>query len=158
VTTFTPTQIGLPAKKWIDELQMAFNGQGIGAWHDWTPAVTQGAGISFLWLGKPHRYYQLFGLTIIHLNLMLTTVGTAGQPILVSGDYPEPYWESSTLPTIGMFKLTTGAGLSYVGSATIYDGNTHFVVNGASGELGADPAYTLSGDEVLSLTMVYETT
>lgn len=134
----------------------------VGAWTSFTPTADQGAGLA---LTVQHaRWAKIGKLAFLKLTLTVTSAGTAGQAIRIS-DIPAviaPAYTGLPNGACGTFMYydSGGAPNTYVGIACLVNATciqlyTSGVMNTG---LGVAPAITAANGDVVTVSLVYETT
>lgn len=126
------------------DINTAPSGEG-GVWTSWTPAVTQGVGVSTT--NTRSRYARFGRLIIANFNLTATSAGTGGSGPTVS--LPAPASSANSINGSGTIRDT--ATFNYGGSwdgvttstiAMVGDSRTTFV--------GGDPSFALANTDIIS--------
>jgi hypothetical protein len=131
---------------------------GIGeAWTTYTPAITQGVGVTST--VQRAKYARVNKLIFVSVSLACTSAGTGGNVISV------------TLPVTataaaGTFGNPIGAGIFYDSSTTVQyntsvtqNGTTalYLYANGSGGSVfGQQPAVTIANGDIIGFEIVYE--
>lgn len=130
------------------------------AWVSFTPALQQGAGLTITI--QYARYLILGKLAAVDMQLDITSAGTAGQGIIVTGI------PSAIAPTrSGTYVVAAGGGAFYDASVTTRyhlglrvanSTNIDFFTNASTGQFGANPAVTAASGDVLNFACAWELT
>ena len=128
-------------------------------WVDWTPTLSQSAGITITVTRA--RYVIVGKIAVVQITLALTSAGTAGQRIYLAG-IPAAIAPLSTggisnpIGTFGYFDAAPGA--FYSGTAIVMNATTlAFSAGGSNNDhLGVAPALTIANGDTIGVQGCYE--
>jgi len=124
----------------------------VGRWISWTPVVTQGVVVT-----KTINYAKYIvkdGIVVLSCDLSMTSAGTAGNAIIISGIPIAPAHTGNFAVGSGNISV---AGTNYVVGAWAAGAN-NFRFQGwtTTNYMGINPAITLANGSLLSFTATYE--
>ena len=127
---------------------------GVGpAWSNWTPVITQGAGVTFT--ETMAQFVQLGKICIVSCNLSCTSAGTGGSVIVISG---LPVNISGSFFTMGSATIVDSGTANYIGTANMATASSiNFTAHSTTNQIGADPSFALASGDSITFTIMYET-
>ncbi len=129
--------------------------EGKPVWVTWTATLTQGIGVTFT--ATQVRYMRLGKLTLLDCHLDVTSAGTGGQPIVITGvpiaiatpaNYRAIGWAVISDVTWGVYHAAVmGVGANTLRFSTLGAGNNY---------LGQVPNFALANGDGISFGAMYE--
>lgn len=127
----------------------------VGRWQSWIPTVTQGVAVTCNIIFA--RYKTKDNEVVLEVDLTITSAGTAGQPIVISGlpTAIQPVNAASNTHVIGS-ALVLGT-VYYQGSIIVFGANAlRFVAHGTVAQIGQDPPFGLGNGDTIGFQATYE--
>lgn len=152
-TVITNDDTKIPTSGAVTDL-VASIGSG---WQTWTPQVDQGVtGISKTI--EYAKFNQIGGTVTVACNLIISGIGTSGEPIFVLNLPVAPSAGAKLDQVVGSGVIKDSSGSSYCGSARI-DSSSRVYLTGwsTSGfQVGDNPSFGLASGDEISFTITYE--
>jgi hypothetical protein len=128
-----------------------------GAWRDWTPTITQGGSVT---VAITFARYAVAG-DIVHVEarLAITSAGTAGQAIQISGipTAIQPANAGSNQHAVGTGVITDAGTAIYVGALFVGGANNlRMLAHNTVGAIGVDPNFGLASGDSLGFNGTWE--
>ncbi|OGC94103.1 MAG: hypothetical protein A2W25_12020 [candidate division Zixibacteria bacterium RBG_16_53_22] len=132
----------------IEDLKQRISGvwdhtyETYGTWHNWTAVVTQGVAVTVSPISC--RYSTIGSTVLLQARLYVSTSGTAGQPIIISG-LPGVIQPANPPCTIGTAQVLQ-TGVKWHEGALYAEGADSLKIqcNGEVAELGITPNFGLA--------------